>query len=129
MSLGIPSENEAQYNSLNDKIIDLYGFFNALAAFTAPLIGDLLYSYVQDIFYTFNITALLNVLFALFMIVFNCGANFRRTNFKFEHDLSMIQSKVKQGEAIEIVNMNHNEEPSDIHSLIQKQVPSYHEIK
>lgn len=61
---------------LNDKVNDAYGFIYALTQFIAPLIGSSIYQIVgmRD---TFDITALICFSFAVILMVFNCGLNYK----------------------------------------------------
>jgi len=90
VALKIPDENEHVYNNLNDRIIDIFGFFVALAGFSAPIIGNLIYNYIDDIFYTFNFTAWICFIFALILILFNCGCNYKKEHSRFLYKLSMV---------------------------------------
>ena len=67
---------------LNDKANDAYGLSHFLAMFLSPIIGSILYkNYGHKV--TCDTVALIDIIWATILLIFNCGFNVFEENIEF----------------------------------------------
>jgi len=94
----VEGEDEAVDNALNDKVNDAYGFVYAFANFVSPLIGTATYDAI-GVRATFDLFAMVNFGFGLFIFIFNCGLFVFSENRAFTRKLYDLKSKNEEDQA------------------------------
>ena len=89
----IPDDDAELYETLNEKVNDVYGFVFALANFVAPLAGSLLFTLTnKNNCQTFDYASIFMAAFAIFLFIFNCGPFFLSEDRKFKLELVKYQA-------------------------------------
>lgn len=75
-------ENEALDYRLNDQVNEAYTMIYALSSFVSPLLGSFVYTNLgqRD---TFDIVAVINIMFSILLFVMNCGSDVMNENKEF----------------------------------------------
>ena len=92
VDLKVSEVDEILYEKLSDKVNDAYGFIWASSQFIAPIIGSAL-DLSFGMRYTFDIIALVCIIYTLIIFTFNCGIYFIAENNKFHKQLEKYQAK------------------------------------
>ena len=82
VDLEVSETDEVLYGKLSDKVNDAYGFVYALSQFVSPNVGSALQLGV-GMRATFDFVTLMDLVYALFIFVFNCGIFFAAENRRF----------------------------------------------
>ena len=72
------------FYSLNDRVNELYGCVLGLSDLTAPIIGNSIHAGMG--MGIFDLMALLSLVYAVILFIFNCGPNFVADDKKFKED-------------------------------------------
>ena len=87
----VEGEDDRVDSALNDKVNDACGFIYAFSNFVSPLIGSAVYGRYGER-ECFDIFAMVNFGFGLFIFIFNCGIFVFSENHKFTKELYDLKS-------------------------------------
>ena len=91
------------FNSLNDKINEVFQAVFGLAEFTAPLFGNVLYLALN--MSVFDLMSLFCLIYALVLFWFNCGAHFMSDDLNFKKELKKFQHSDEGGGVDDLENI------------------------
>jgi len=96
VDLQIHEDELILFYSLNDRVNELYGCILGLSDLTAPIIGNAIFGGMK--MGIFDLMALLSLLYAIVLFIFNCGPHFVEDAKKFaEEHKRMRHSEVHLG--------------------------------
>jgi len=88
VGLEVSEADEVLYGKLSDKVNDAYGFVYALSQFVSPNVGSAMQLSV-GMRATFDYITLMDLLYALFLFIFNCGVFVVAENRRFVEKIAL----------------------------------------
>ena len=83
-------DDEALEFRLNDQVNEAYFLVYGFSSFLSPIIGSFIYARFE-MKQTFDIVAIMNILFAILLYVQNCGPDVREENDEFVQKLEKLK--------------------------------------